>query len=219
MGVFLPNGSTISIAGTLAAEKAISAVSNASPAVGTTTASIGAAGDILLLRSGWTSLDNRVARVGSAPTATSFTMEGINTTDTRRFPVGGGGGGARAVPANGWTEITQILESSSSGGDQQFATYSFLADTGDQRQLPTKRSPRSFTLQVADDPASAHYAVLDAADTDRLPRIIRIALANGAFIYYAAYVSFSKTPTLTQDQVMALPVTLSLASEPTRYAS
>lgn len=219
MGVFLPNGSTISIAGTLAAEKAISAVSNANPAVSTTTASIGAAGDILLVRSGWTSLDSRVVRVGSAPTTTSFTMEGINTTDTRRFPPGGGAGGARAVTAAGWTEITQILGSSASGGDQQFANYSFLADTGDQRQIPTKRSPRSFTLQVADDPTLPHYAVLEAADTDRLPRVIRVALANGALIYYAAYVSFSKTPTMTQDEIMALPVTLSLASEPTRYAS
>lgn len=218
MGVFLPNGSTIAIAGTLAAEKTVSGISNAKPAIATAPAHGFANGDIVLLRSGWTSLNDRVARVADQASGV-FTLDGIDASSTRRFPPGGGGGGARAVPAAGWTEITQILESSSSGGDQQFVNYNFLSDTGDQRQLPTKRSPRAFTLQVADDPTLAHYPVLEAADADRLPRVIRVALANGAFIYYSAYVSFSKTPTMTQDQIMALPVTLSLASEPTRYAS
>lgn len=218
MGVFLPNGSTIAIAGTLAVEKLVSAISNASPAVATSADHGYSAGDIVLLRSGWTSLQDRVARV-STPTEDTFALQGVSTEDLKRFPVGLGAGGARVVPADGWTAISQILDTTNSGGDQQFYTFNFLEDTGDQRQIPTKRTPRQIQLQVADDPSMPHYEVLSAADADRLPRILRLTLSSGALIYYAAYVSFNKVPTLTQDQAMALTVTLSLASEPTRYAS
>ncbi|WP_144630252.1 phage tail protein [Bordetella genomosp. 13] len=218
MSVFLSNGSTISIAGTLGAEKIVTAVTNASPGVASSTGHGFVNGGIVLVRSGWTSLDSRVARV-AASEADKFSLDGIDTTNVRRYPAGGGAGGARLVTPTSWTEITQITESSASGGEQQFATYSFLADTGDQRQLPTKRTPRQITLQVADDAAQPHYAILDAADSDRLPRVIRLSLPNGAVIYYAAYISFNKVPTMNQDEIMVLAVNLSLASEPTRYAS
>lgn len=218
MSVYLPNGSTIAIAGMLAAEKLVSGISNASPAVATSEDHEYVAGDIVLLRSGWTSLQDRVARV-STPTADTFVLQGVSTEDLTRFPAGLGAGGARVVPADGWTPISQILETNKSGGDQQFYNYNFLEDTGDQRQIPTKRTPRQIQLQVADDPIMPHYEVLSAADADRKPRILRLTLSSGALIYYAAYISFDKVPTLTQDQAMALTVTLSLASEPTRYAS
>ncbi len=218
MSVFLSNGSTIAIAGTLAAEKTVTAISNANPGVASSTAHGFVNGDIVLMRSGWTSLDSRVARVAAQASGT-FDLEGIDTTNLRRYPAGGGVGGARLVTSASWTDISQITESSASGGEQQFATYSFLADTGDQRQLPTKRTPRQITLQVADDPTQPHYAILDAADSDRQARVIRLTLANGSVIYYAAYVSFNKVPTLNQDEIMVLAVNLSLASEPTRYAA
>ena len=213
--IFLPNGSTMSIATGYAAVRAMSAVTNATEAVATLAASHGVlANDIIEVNSGWAKLNSRVVQVKSV-TTNDVTLKAVNTTNVQQYPAGSGAGNVRVV--SGWTQITQILDSSAAGGEQQFYNYQFLEDTTDERQLPTIRSARSISFVLADDPTLPHYAVLDAADQDRLPRALRLAMPSGAFIYYNAYVSFNKTPTLTKNEAMALNVTFSLTSEPIRY--
>jgi thymidine phosphorylase len=60
------------------------------------------------------------------------------------FPAGSGTGTIREVTA--WQQITQILETNTQGGDQQFVTYSFLEDDA-EHQIPTVKSPIVFKLQ------------------------------------------------------------------------
>ena len=88
-----------------------------------------------------------------------------------------------------------------------------------EHQIPTVKSPVVFKFKIADDASLAHYSVLDAADTGRLPQAVRLLLPSGSVIYWNAYVTLSRTPTLTKNEVMGLEVTMSLVSEPTRYAS
>lgn len=216
MSVSLPNGAVYSVAATFGiAAIAVTAISNAKPAVVTAAGHALANGDIVEIVSGWPALNGRVARVIDSQAGT-FALEGIDTTDTKRFPAGAGIGSVREVLT--WTPITQVLDASMAGGEQQFYNYQFLEDTGDERQMPTIRSARSATLQVADDDTLPHYAVLEAADAERKPRPVWLQLPSGARTYYRAYVSFSKVPTLTKNQAMALSVTLSLDGEPTRYS-
>lgn len=214
MAVSLPNGATVSIASTYGAVRVMSAISNAAEAVATLEASHGVVeNDILEVTSGWSKLNGRIVRADSVAT-NDVTFEDINTTSTTRFPAGSGTGSVREISA--WTQITQVLETGSSGGEQQFATYSFLEDDT-ERQLPTVKSAQSLTLTIGDDAALAHYAVLAAADEDRLPRAIRVALPSGSTLYYNCYVTLNKTPTLTKNEVMGLQVTLSLVADVTRY--
>jgi len=212
MSVRLPNGSIISI-GDLGAAITTTAVSNAVDAVVAAAAHGLSDGDIVVVTSGWAKLDGRAARVASSTTGT-FELEDIDTSSTTRYPAGTGTGSVKEVTA--WTQISQVLNSTTDGGEQQFLTYAFLED-GDERRIPTTKSPVGLTLLLGDDASLAWYAKLAAADEDREPRPIRIALPSGDMIYYNAYCTLNRTPSLTVNELMALQATFSLVAAQTRY--
>ena len=81
------------------------------------------------------------------------------------------------------------------------------------------KSAAGLSFQVADDPTLAGYILASTANDDRLKRAVKITLPSGAVIYYNAYISLNKTPSLTVNSIMAVEVTLSLLAEPVRYAS
>ncbi len=216
MAVKLPNGSVVSIAAAYDAADTVSAVSNANPAVCTLSSGHGlVAGDFVEIVSGWSRLNGKVARVGTV-TSTSAELEGINTSSTTFYPTGGGGGSLRKITS--WTQINQILAFDTSGGEQQFVTYSFLEEDA-EHQIPTTRSASSLSLSLADDPSLPWFAILTAANDDRAQRALRLTLPNGSVIAYNAYVTLNQTPTMTKDQVMAIGSTYSLLAPPTRYVS
>jgi hypothetical protein len=214
--VSLPNGATISVGSTYGASKALSAFTNANPGVMTLEATHGiVVSDIFEVTSGWSRANGNVYRASVVAT-NDVTVEGLNTSSTTQFPVGSGTGTVREVTA--WTQITQILETGTSGGEQQFVTYEFLEDDA-QHQIPTVKSPIVFNFTIGDDATLAHYDVLAAADADRLQRCVRVVLPSSSVIYWSAYVTLQKTPTLTKNEVMGLKVTMSLINQVTRYAS
>ena len=216
MSVSLPNGATISMGTTYGVAKTISAATNANPCVITAEAAHGIiVNDIFEWTSGWSRANGNVYRA-SAIATNDISVEGLNTTSTTFFPATSGTGTIREVTA--WTQITQILETNTTGGDQQFVTYSFLEDDA-EHQIPTVKSPIVFNFTVADDATLPHYSVLATADADRLQRVVRVVLPSGSVIYWSAYVTLQKTPTLTKNEVMGLRVTMSLINQVTRYAS
>jgi hypothetical protein len=173
-----------------------------------------AAGDIAEVTSGWSRLTNKIIRVGSAPTATTFVMEGIDTSNTAIYPAGGGAGTVAKV--TGFTQLPQILNSSSSGGEQQFLEFQFLESDAQQR-IPTFKNAAGITFSVADDPTLPGQQLARIANDDRLPRAIRVTLANGSILLYNAYVSIGTIPTLSVNELLAVEVSLSLLGTPTRY--
>lgn len=214
MAVSLPNGATVAIATGYSASAPITDISNANPAVATVTGGAVTTGDILVVKSGWSRLNDRIIRAGSA--GPSVSLEGVNSTNVSTYPAGSGLGSL--VEVTGWQQVTQILETNSAGGEQQFVNYSFL-ESDTEFQIPTVKSPVSFTFKIADDATLAHYAILDAADISRTPQAVRLLLPTGSVVYWNAYITLSRTPTLTKNEVMGLQVTMSLVSEVTRYAA
>ena len=209
----LPDGSTVSLATTYGVPKVISSISNANPAVASSAAHGLANGDLVVLSSGWQRLNDRVIRVsGSASGA--FNIEGQDTTSVQYYPAGSSAGSA--TPISAWTQISQILEFTTSGGDQQFANFSFL-DEDFERQLPTITSAQSITIGIADDPSLPGYIALKAASMTRANRALRLTLPDGSTIFYNGIVSLNETPTLSKGQVMQVRATFSLQSRPTRY--
>lgn len=216
MAFSLPNGATIAIGSSYGASSLITAFSNAAPGVATLAAGHSVAvGDILELTSGWSRANGNVYRA-SAVAGNDVTVEGLTTTSVSMFPAGSGTGSVREV--TGWTQVTQVLELATSGGDQNFATYSPLEDDA-EHQIPTTKSPITINLTIGDDASLPHYNVMAAADADRQQRVIRILLPSGSPIYFAAYVTLQKTPTLTKNEVMGLRATLSLINQVTRYTA
>lgn len=215
MTVAVPNGSLVHIASGYGAAFAITAITNATEAVATVAAGHGfIVGDFLEITSGWSRLNNKVVRVKTVA-VNDITLEGINTTSTTTYPAGSGTGSARKV--SGWTQLLQILESSSSGGDQQFLDYQLL-EADAQVRIPTFKNAAGMTFSVADDATLAGYQLAATANDDRQQRAVRVSLPSGSKLLYNAYISLNKTPSLSVNQLMASQLTLSLLAEPVRYA-
>jgi hypothetical protein len=212
MSVSLPNGITLALATAYGSNISVSAVTNANPAVCTAAGHGLVNGDLVEFTSGWAKANNRIYRVSLA--STTFALEGLDTSSTTLFPAGSGTGTVRKLTT--LTQISQILDISSSGGDMQFANYSFL-ENDYETQLPTQASAQSITISVADDQTLAGYIALKAAAQTRALTGLKATLPNGSILLYNGYVSFDETPSMTKNQVMACKGTFSLQGRPVRY--
>lgn len=216
MAISLPNGAIVAIASGYGAAKTMSALTNANPGVATLEASHGiSTGDFIEVTSGWSRLTEKVVRAGTV-SVNDVPLEGYDTSSTSIYPSGGGTGTVREI--TGWTQLSQVLSSSSSGGEQQFLEYQLL-EADAQKRIPTFKSAAGLTFSIADDPTLAGYILASTANDDRLARAVKITLPSGAIILYNAYISLNKTPSLTVNEIMAVEVTLSLLNEPVRYAA
>ena len=213
MSISLPNGALVSIANGYGSALTVSALTNANPAVATSTAHGLANGDFVEVTSGWSRLTNKVARV-SGVTANTFNLEGIDTTLTTIYPASSGTGSVRKI--TGYTQLSQILSSSSSGGEQQFLEYQFLEGDA-QKRIPTFKNAAGLTFSVADDITQPGYLLATVANDDRLARAVKVVLPSASVISYNAYISLNKTPSLTVNEIMATELTLSLLAEVVRY--
>lgn len=216
MPSIMPNGAKYAVSTSLAAAVAITALSNANPAVASA-GTLPLADAIVTLVSGWSELNGAVARVGASGGGT-FELEGIDTSDTVRYPAGEGIGAYQV--ASGFVNIGKIRSVEMAGGEQQFYQYQYVDDaSGRQLQAPTFKSAQTLTLQVDYDPSLPHFNALVELDRKRLPVVLRETLPNGDVIYYVGWISFTKVPTKVLNEFMANQLTFSLTSEPIRYAA
>ena len=213
MAVTLANGSIVQIATQMAAEKKVTAVSNAAEAVCTATAHGLQNGDYVALLSGWGVLNERVFRVTSVD-ANSFKLDGVDTRDLNKFPAGSGACSFQKVEA--WQQVTQIMEVSSSGGEQQFYEYGFLEEDFD-RKIPTTQSASSMTFKIADDPSLPGYKAAKAASDSGKLTPMRIVLKNKSVVVYNGYVSMGAMPNVVRNEIMTVDMTYSLAGLFNRY--
>ena len=218
MAFTLSTGASLSVAKAYAANLPFSAISNAADAVCTVTGSTIVAGDFVEIRSSWGLIDQKVVRVKAGSTATSLVLEGVDTTDTTKFPAGSGAVSAYVRKITTWSQITQIKSMSASGGTQNFANVTGLADVV-ERQVPTTRAAVSTTVDIFDDPSLAWYADVTAADNARTPYALLMSFANGSKTVGNAYWSLMRIPTMNAGEALMTQVNLSYAAEPQRYAS
>lgn len=213
MAATLPDGATVAIATTYGSTKTVSAITNANPGV-ITSASHGLLnGAFYELKSGWQKINERIFKAANVAT-NAMDVTGIDTTDTNRYPTGSSSGTLREITA--WTQIAQILDFTTNGGEQQFSNFAFLEEDF-ERQLPTVTSAQSLQIGIADDPSLAGFIALKAAGEARAIRAIKVTLPNGSVILYNGYVSFNETPTLSKGNVMQVTATVSLQGRPVRY--
>lgn len=214
MAVSLPNGVVLALATAYASNLTVTAASNASEAVLTVTNTL-ANGDYFEWVSGWSRANNRIFRVKSA-TGTTIVAEGFDTSNTTMFPAGSGTGTIRKI--NTWTQITQIIGCTSSGGDPQYQTYSFLEQDYDS-QIPTTTSAQSLALEIADDPSLAGYQALKTVAATRALTGLRASMPSGGVILYNGIFAFDETPSMTKGNLMSVKAGVALQGRPVRYAS
>ena len=117
-----------------------------------------------------------------------------------------------------WTQITQVMSATSSGGDPQYTTYSFL-EQDFETQIPTTTSAQSIALELADDPTLAGYQAIKAAAASRSTTALRATMPQGGSILYNGIFAFDETPSLTKGQLMSVKAGIALQGRPVRYTN
>jgi hypothetical protein len=215
MAYRLPNGSTVHLGTAYGSDLTVTAATNASPCVMTSTAHGLSNGDYVVVTSGWSRITDKVFRVANV-TANTIELEGTDTSDTDIYTTGSGTGSVKKVTT--WTQLTQVLGITSQGGEQQYATYQPLEGDREVR-IPTIKSGGGLDIEVGDDPTLAGFIAAMAANDDREPRAVRITGSNGSKSLFYSYVSADKVPQMNVNQVMTSRVSLSHQNEAVRYAS
>lgn len=213
MAIKLPDGSILSIATEYGEVIEISDVSNAETAIVTATSHGLSKGDFIEVSSGWGHLNARIGRVG-AVTEDTFELQNMDTSDENRFIPGNGGGSVRKILAR--TQITQVLDFSMSGGEQQYVNVQFLEDDF-ERQLPSTTSAQSITIGIGDDPTLAGYKAVKRAKDKNTNHALFLTLRDGSQIAFNGLVSLNETPKLTKGSVMQVDASFSLQAEAMRY--
>ncbi len=216
MAFSLPNGVTFAVATAYASSLTVTAATNATETVLTVTNSL-TAGDYVEVTSGWNRLNGRIFRLKAA-TGTTVTLEGIDadTSSTTNFPAGSGTGSIRKI--NTFTQISQVLECTSTGGEPQYTTFSLLEEDYD-RQIPTTTSAQSLLMSIGDDPTLPGYIALKTIARSRAATALKATFPNGSIIMYNGIFALDETPSMTKGNVMAVNAGVALQGRPVRYAS
>jgi len=213
MALYFPEGSAQTFSQTFAAAKTISAMSNANPSVATSTAHGYVTGDEILLTSGWEDATDSVYKVTTID-ANSFSIDGLDTTNTGFFPAGTGAGTAQKI--SGWTAIPQVLTISGSGGDARFTDVQLLAKRNSLK-IPTGFNATSITLTLAHDAANANYKTMVAISRNLSKVAFKQVISGGSVTYGYGYLSVSEMPKLNSNQVNQVDAAMTVLGRSISY--
>ena len=217
-----PNGTITSVATVLATAKTISAITNAAEAVASSTAHGYSVGDVLLIYSGWSCLSFRAARVKTV-TTDSFTLEGIDTSNTELFTLGSGAGSARKattmVDLDRTMNHSSSSSSSSSSGDAKTMKVKFIeSDVEIVLNDGFNALQRTFDMD-ADIIGTPAYTSLKMLSDTNADTVVRRRAKTGAVSLIPAKVSFNEEETLTEGQAVTVKGTFNAQNISTRYAA
>ena len=213
MSYYFPEGSSQQFSQTFAGAKTITALTNANPAVATSVAHGYTTNDEILLTSGWEDATDSVWRV-TVLTADTFSIQGLDSSNTSFYPVGTGTGTAQKI--SGWTAIPQVLTISSSGGDAKFTDVAPLAKRN-AIKIPTGFNATSITLSLAHDPAQAGYITMLGISRNLSKVAFKQIISGGALTYGYGYMSVSEMPKLNNSSVNTVDAAMTILGRSISY--
>ena len=214
MSYYFPEGSKFYYSTTFASAKTITALSNAVPAVASSTAHGFTDGDELLIGSGWDDVNDSVYKADQL-TADTFSLVDLDTTDTDFFPIGTGIGTAKKI--SGWTEIPQILTIDNAGGGPKFGVVAPLARRN-AINVPIGFEPESLTLTLGHDPANATYKAMLGIGRVRTKCAFKQVVPGGLITYGYGYMITSPRANMAAGQANTVKCALSILGTSMSYA-
>lgn len=211
----LPNGTLYFVATAHGSTKTITAITNANPAVCTSTAHGFTDGDIVNITSGWGRVNRRSFKVSGALT-NSFELSGLDTSDTSIYPSGSSAGTAREITT--FTQVTKVMRPATSGGDPKSSEYKFVEDDITY-SLNDGFSAMTLTMDIDDDDTTAGYAALKALTDSQADTTGKMRMKNGSYILFGCTVAMNEMPKITDGQINSLGVVWNFTNRPVRYAS
>lgn len=181
MAYKFPDGASFQYSITLAAAKTISAFTNANPGVATSvTHGYTTADELLLLSDAWEDATSSVFRA-TVLTVDTLNLQGLDTTSTTYFPVGGGVNGTLQKIST-WKNVPQILTIGTSGGDARRATISPLSRRT-PFNVPLGLNPVDITLTLGHDSSNAIYQEMLTISRALTKCAFKLVLADGSTTY------------------------------------
>lgn len=190
MAYYFPQGTKVFYSNTLAAAKTVSAVTNASPAVATSTAHGFADLDPILYASSWADAADTVFEVDQL-TADTFGILGLNATDTNVYPSGSGGGTAKKIST--WVEIPQILTVASNGGGVKYGTVSPLGSRQDTKQ-PIGFDAAGLDIKIGYDPTNTVITGMQTLTRVFGKVAIKLVIPGGGRVYGYGNIACNEFP-------------------------
>lgn len=212
----VPTGSTFYIASAFGTSKTVSQVTNATEAVVTATAHGFSNGDVVEMTSGWGRLHLRAFRIKSVTTDT-FVLEGADTTNTNFFPSGTGVGSVRKVSS--FTQITTVMNPSSSGGEPKNVTYKFV-ESDVEYNINDGFTATSYTLDLdADSIGTAGYTALKALTDVQTNTILKVQTRSGSILLVPCTVALNESVSFQDGQINRVKASFNGNNRAVRYAS
>ena len=206
MAYYFPEGTKVYYSTTFAAAKTISDVTNASPAVATSTSHGYTDLDPVLLLSGWEDANNTIWEVDQL-TADTFGITGLDSTSTTYYPAGSGTGTAQKVST--WVEIPQILTVTSNGGGTKYNTVSPLSTRNDIK-VPVGFEASSIDMEIGYDATNATQVAM-AGITRAFTKVApKLYIPGGGRLYGYGNLMFSEVPKLNKGSAISKAASISV---------
>ena len=206
MAYYFPEGTKVYYSVTFAAAKTITGVTNASPAVATSTSHGYTDLDPVLLLSGWEDANNTVWEVDQQ-TADTFNITGLDSTSTTYYPAGSGTGTAQKVST--WVEVPQILTINSNGGGTKYGTVSPLATRNDIK-TPIGFEAMSIDLGLGYDATNATWQAMLALTRAFTKVAIKIVVPGGGRLYGYGNLIASEMVEMSKGNALKVKAAISL---------
>lgn len=213
MAYGFPEGSSQQFSQTFASAKTITAITNANPAVATSVAHGFTTGDEILITSGWEDATDSVFKI-TVLTADTFSVLGLDSSNTGFFPVGTGAGTAQKI--SGWTAIPQVLTISASGGDARFTDVNLLSKRNGIK-IPTGFNATSVTLSLAHDANQAGYITMLGISRNLSKVAFKQVISGGSVTYGYGYMSVSEFPKLNSNSVNTVDAAMTILGRSVSY--
>lgn len=213
MAYYFAEGSKVQFTQTFASAKTITAATNTNPCVMTSSAHGYATNDEILLTTSWEDATDSIYKI-TVIDANSFSVAGLDTTNTSYYAPGSGVGTAQKASA--WTDIPQVLSISSSGGDARFTDISPLSKRNSIK-VPTGFNATSVTLSLGHDAAQAGYITMLGISRNLSKVGIKQVISGGAVTYGYGYMSVSENPKLNVNQANTVDAALTILGRTVSY--
>ena len=215
MAYYYPEGSKVYYSTTFAGAKTVSAVTNANPAVATSTSHGYTDLDPVLFNSGWEDANNTIWEVDQQ-SADTFQLEGLDSSSTTYYPAGTGTGTTQKVSS--WVEVPQILDISSTGGGPKYGTVSPLGRRNDIK-TPIGFEAMSIDIGLCYDATNATWQAMLALTRTFTKVAIKIVVPGGGRLYGYGNLIASEMVEISKGNALKVKAAISLDGRMVGYGA
>lgn len=203
----------VSFESALGADKTISGITLATTGVVTSTAHGLANGNYVrfTITNGMQQLADRVLRI-AAVTANTFEIEGVNTVAYDAFVSG------KCNLVTMGNSFQTLMDASPSGGEQQFIIYRLLHDDV-ENQIPSVKSPQSYSFRSLWDVADATLIAAEAASDAAAQKAFLFTFSNSTKYVSSGYVGMTFQPGGSAGEIVECSVNITGKGRGKGYAT